>query len=178
MSTSDVRNIESLQRLRNEMLELADNWQTTLQEIQVSLHRAEDYFGSQVPQYWRHQSELAERELTEAKDNLQRKQSAARASDRVQASDAQKRVARAKTRLDVCRSKLRTAKSLAIKVKQQCDEIQGPMADLSEQSDNRLPQAAAELKTLLEALHRYAESQGLSSPPPPVGDRPAGNGNT
>ena len=165
MSTSDVRNIDSIQRFREGILGLADSWEKTLQEIRLSVHRANQYFGDDVPRYWRHQTELAERELTEAKDNLQQKQSAARAGDRVSALEAQKRVSKAKKRLDLCRERVRAARAIAIEIRQQCDELLGPLADMTEHSDNLLPAAAAKLGTLLESLHRYADSSGLATSP-------------
>ena len=165
MSTSDVRNIDSLQRFREGILGLADSWEKTLQEIRLSVHRANQYFGDEVPRYWRHQTELAERELTEAKDDLQQKQSAARAGDRVSALEAQKRLSKAKQRLDRCRERVRTAKAVSIEIRQQCDEILGPLADMTEHSDNLLPAAAAKLGTLLDSLRRYSDSSGLASAP-------------
>ena len=178
MSTSDVRNIDSLQRLRGGILGLSDSWEKTLQEIRISIHRADQYFGDEVPRYWRQQTDRAERELTEAKDNLHQKQAAARAGDRVSALEAQKRVARAKARLDLCRDRQRTSKSLAIEIRHQCDEMLGPLADMTEHSDNLLPAAATRLATLLESLHRYADNSSLASssdgesgpPPAPAAD--------
>ncbi|MEO1617058.1 MAG: hypothetical protein AAFV88_14500 [Planctomycetota bacterium] len=163
MSTSDVRNIDSLRRLQAGVLGLADDWEKTLQEIRMSVQRAEQYFGDEMPRYWRHQSELAERELTESRDDLQRKQSAARAADRPSALEAQKRVARAKARLDLCRDKSRSAKSIAIEIRHQCDEILGPLADMTDQCDRLLPAAADRLKSLLDSLDQYSET----SPEPP-----------
>lgn len=165
MSTSDVRNIDSLQRLRGGVLGLSDSWQKTLQEIRISIHRADQYFTDEVPRYWRSQTERAERELTEAKDELQAKQSAARAEDRVSALEAQKRVARSKARLDLCRDRQRTSKALGIEIRHQCDEMLGPLADMNEHSDNLLPAAASRLSILLESLHKYADAAGLAPAP-------------
>ena len=167
MSTSDVRNFESLNRLRAGVLGLADSWDKTLQEIRISLHRADQYFSDEVPRYWRRQTELAERELNEAKDDLQSKQSAARASDRVGALEAQKRVAKAKARLDLCHQRQRVSKSLALEMRHQCDEMLGPLADMTDHSDNLLPAAATHLASLLESLQRYADASGLA---PAAGD--------
>ena len=162
MSTSDVRNFESLKRLRAGVLGLADSWDKTLQEIRISLHRADQYFSDEVPRYWRRQTELAERELNEAKDDLQSKQSAARASDRVGALEAQKRVAKAKARLDLCHQRQRVSKALALEMRHQCDEMLGPLADMTDHSDNLLPAAATHLASLLESLQRYADASGLA----------------
>ncbi|MDM4014283.1 hypothetical protein [Roseiconus lacunae] len=161
MSTSDVRNIEALEQFRQGILKLADDWDKTLQEIRISVHRAQRYYTDDVPRYWRRQVELAEQELTESKDELQRKQSAARASDRVSALEAQKRVARAKQRLEFCRQRQRNAKSLSIEISHQCDEMLGPLADMTDHSENQLPAAAAKLQTMLEALHRYSDASAI-----------------
>lgn len=165
MSTSDVRNIDSLRRLRAGILGLADNWEKTLQEIRISVQRASQYFGDEVPRYWRYQSETADRELAEAKDSLQQKQSAARSGDRVGAMEAQKRVAAAKKRLDLCRARQKAAKSVAIEIRHQCDEMLGPLADMTDHSDNVLPAAAAKLSTLLDSLDRYTDASGMAATP-------------
>ncbi len=168
MSTSDVRNIDALEDLRVGILKMADSWVKSLQEIRIAIHRAEDHFTNQVPKHWRHETQLAERELTESLDNLQQKQSAARASDRVSALEAQKRVRRAKDRLNLCRERARTAKAVSIEIKHQCDEILGPLADMADQSDNQLPAAAIQLGGFLDALRRYSESSQSLPPDGPA----------
>ncbi|MEL6107146.1 MAG: hypothetical protein AAFU85_13975 [Planctomycetota bacterium] len=171
MSTSDVRSIESLQRLKSALLELSADWKATFQEVRVVIHRADEYFTSVVPTHWREQTRLAERELTEAKDELQRKQSAARAQDRPSALEAQKRVRRAKQRLDLCLQKRTLAKSVSIEMSQQCDELLGPLADMMEHSDNYLPAAAQHLGQLIDTLLKYADASGLSPTAAPSSDR-------
>ncbi|MCO8123894.1 hypothetical protein NHH03_19265 [Stieleria sp. TO1_6] len=165
MSTSDVRNIDSLQRLRAGILTTADSWDKTLQEVRVVIHRAEEYYGDTVPSYWRQQAELADQELTAAQDHLHQKQSTASNSDSIVATDARKRVQRAKDRLRLCQEKKRLAKSLSIEIKHQCDEMLGPLADLTEHSNNLLPAAAIDLAALVDSLHRYAESAGIAPRP-------------
>lgn len=165
MSTSDVRNIESLERLRAGILKLSDDWEKVLQEIRLSVHRADDYFSNRVPSYWRGQTQIAERELTEAKDYLSQKLASARASDRPSAIEAKKRVARAKARLDLCREKIQTARTIAVEIKQQCDEMLAPLADMGDHCDTILPGAAQQLNALLNTLHKYLDSSGLNPPP-------------
>ncbi len=164
MSTSDVRNIETLEGLRNGLLGLSDDWETVLQEIRLTVHRAQDYFSNRVPTYWRAQTQLAERELTEAKDYLSQKMAAARSSDRPSAIEAKKRVSLAQQRLNLCREKTRIAKTLAVEIKQQCDDMLGPLADMNEHCDTILPAAAGELKSLLRVLHDYMDGSGLTPP--------------
>ncbi len=163
MSQSNVRNIESLAAFQSGLLKLSDDWNSVLQELRMAIHRAEQHFADDRPRYWRRQLELAERELNEAKDNLAQKRSAVRAADRPAATEAVKRVNLAKQRLDRCREKCRLAKSIAVDIAHQCEIILGPLADVSEHCDVILPNAANEMKTLVEQLRQYAEQAG---PPP------------
>lgn len=157
MSTSNVRNIESLQAFHGGLVRLAENWDQALQEIRMLVERADVYFSQERPAYWRRQTRLAERELNEAKDNLAQKQSAARAADRPAATEAAKRVRSAETRLRVCTDKQRQAKALAIEISQKCNDVLGPLADVLEHCEVLLPTAANELATLIEQLRLYAE---------------------
>ena len=161
MSSSDVRDIESLERLHRAMLRLSEEWQSALQEIRMSVARAEEYFTRRVPVYWATEMKLAEREHTEALDSLQRQQSAARASDRRSALEAQKRVKRAKDRVKLCLEKQKLAKTMMLQIRQTCEDVLGPLADMVDQSENALPQGARQLAELLRILHEYAEQQTM-----------------
>lgn len=157
MSASNVRNIESLQAFHDGLAGLADDWDKTLQEVRMIVHRAEAHFTQDRPAYWRKQKQLAERELTEAKESLSQKQAAARARDRVPATEAAQRVNRAQARVRQCEAKQRAAKHAAVEVAQQCDALLGPLADVVEHCEVLLPTAARQLQTLIDQLRVYAE---------------------
>ena len=157
MSTSNVRNIESLAAFHGGLNRLAGDWDKVLQEIRMMVHRTEDYFTHTRPAYWRDQTRLAERELNEAKENLSQKRASARSEDRPPATEAVQRVSKAERRLRLCQSKQRDAKAWAIEITQQCDEVLGPLADVAEHCDSLLPRAAQELASLIEQLRIYAE---------------------
>jgi len=125
------------------------------------VHRAESYFSQDRPAYWRRQTQLAERELTEAKDNLAQKRSTIRPADRPPATEAAKRVKLAEQRARDCQAKQREAKAWAIEISQKCDDLLGPLADVLEHCEVLLPSAANELRTLIEQLRAYAQ-QGKS----------------
>ena len=105
----------------------------------------------------RQQSRVAERELTEAKDNLSQKQSAARPGDRPAATEAVKRVRLAEQRSRECEAKLRLAKTISIDIGQACDDLLGPLADVTEHCEVVLPTAARHLQSLIDQLRAYAE---------------------
>lgn len=157
MSTSNVRNIESLEAFHGGLIRLSEDWDKTLQEVRMMVNRAESYFAQDRPAYWRRQQKLAERELTEAKDRLAEKRSAIRAEDRPPATEEAKRVSRAEQRLRECEAKLRETKAWALEISQQCDGLLGPLADVLEHCEVLLPTAATELRTLIEQLRAYAE---------------------
>ena len=157
MTTSNVRNIDSLEAFREELIRFSGDWDRTLQEVRVMIRKAEQYFAEDRPGYWRRQSQLAERELNEAKDNLIRKRAAIRPADRPAATEAAKRVQAAERRLQTCEAKTREARQWAIEINQHCDRLLGPLADAIEQSESVLPNAASELRAIIDQLRLYAE---------------------
>ena len=123
----------------------------------MTIHRADQYFSQTQPAYWRRQIQLAERELTEAKDSLSQKLASTRPADRPAASEAKKRVTLAQRRVQLCQDKQRHARAIAIEISQQCDKLLGPLSDIAEQCEISLPQAAVQLQTLIGQLKAYAD---------------------
>ena len=157
MSTSNVRNIDTLEDFHAGLVRLADRWDKSLQEIRMFVQRAETHFSHDLPAYWRRQSQLAERELTEAKEALSQKQATVRPSDRAPATEAAQRVNKAQRRVRECQKKQAEAKHWAIEIARQCDGVFGPLADVVEHCEVLLPGAARELRTLIDQLRIYAE---------------------
>ena len=121
--------------------------------------RADDYFGSDRPAYWRQQLHRAEREVNEARDYLAQKRAAIRPGDRPTASEATKRVRLAEKRLRECQEKQRLCRTWALEISRQCDALLGPLADVIEHCEVLLPSAAKELRMLIDQLRLYAEQQ-------------------
>ncbi len=163
MPSSNVRNIDSLEMLHGQLIQLSSDWGNALQEVRVVVQRAESYFRHDRSAHWRRQLQLAEREWTEAKDNLARLQSATRAEDRAPATEATKRVRLAGQRARTCQAKVQLAKSVAIEIGQACDAVLGPLADIAQHCEVVLPTAARQLRILIEQLRNYAEQ----NPTPP-----------
>lgn len=157
MSSSNVRNIDSLEAFHGGLVRLASQWGKTLEEIRMLVQRAEEHFSSERPRYWRHQLQLAERELNEARDNLAQKRAALRPGDRPMATEATRRVRRAEQRLRDCQQKQRDCHAWSLEISRQCDAVLGPLADVVEHCEILLPSAAVELRTLIDQLRVYAE---------------------
>jgi hypothetical protein len=166
MSSSNVRSIDSLEDFHAGLVRLSGDWQKAIEEIRMLIQRADEYFASDRPAYWRHQTQLAERELNEARDSLAQKQSAARPGDRSSATEATRRVRLAEQRLRDCMEKQRSCRTWSLEISRQCDALLGPLADVAEHCEILLPAAARELRTLIEQLRIYAE-QGS-----PLANRP------
>lgn len=157
MSTSNVRSIDSLENFHAGLVRLSGDWDKTIQEVRMMVHRAEEYFSQDRPQHWRHQTQLAERRLGEAKDQLAQKRSAVRASDRPAATEAAMRVESAERRLRHCEAKVREARAWSLKISQHCNDVLGPLAEVAEHCEVILPTAATELRGLIEQLKLYAD---------------------
>lgn len=157
MGASNVRSIESLENFHAGLVRLSGDWDKTIQEVRMMVHRADEYFSQDRPKYWRHQTQLAERRLGEAKDQLAQKRSAVRAADRPAATEAAMRVESAEQRLRFCEAKVREASAWSLKISQHCNDVLGPLADVAEHCEVLLPTAATELRGLIEQLKLYAD---------------------
>jgi hypothetical protein len=162
MSTSDVRSIDSLIRLRHTLITLSGDWTDCLHQIKYAARRIEERFAAEVPAYWKHQATLAERSLTESLDNLSRLQSTS-AGVSPGATEARMRVAKVRRRLALCQEKEKRSRQLALAVAQVCQELSGPIAEVSMHSEVNLPAAAEELARMIDHLTRYAEIQAPSA---------------
>lgn len=156
MSTSDVRSIDSLVRLRHTLISLSSDWTDCLHQIKYAATRIEDRFSVEMPAYWKHQAALAQRSLTESLDNLSRLQSTATGVSPGE-TEASMRVAKVRRRLALCQQKEKRARQLALAIEQAQQELSGPVAEVSMHAEVNLPAAAEELARLIDHLSRYAE---------------------
>jgi hypothetical protein len=161
MSTSDVRSIDSLVRLRHTLISLSGDWTDCLHQIKYAARRIEERFAVEIPAYWKHQSALAERSLTESLDNLSRLQSTS-AGVSPGATEARMRVAKVRRRLAFCQEKEKRSRQLALAVERACKDLNGPIAEVTMHSEVNLPAAAAELARMIDHLSRYAEIRSSS----------------
>ena len=136
---------------------MSAEWQKSVDEVRMLVQRAEQHFSDVQPAHWRHQGQLAARELNEAKDSLSVKRASIRPEDRPAASEAVKRVRMAEARSRLCEQKRLEAKKWSLEIGRQCDNLLGPLADLAQNCDVVLPTAAKELRGLIEQLKLYTD---------------------
>jgi len=157
VANSNVRSIESLEAFHAGLTRLASDWEKSVQEIRMLVQRAASHFSEDRPRYWKQQTQLAERALNEAKDNLAQKRAAARPSDRPAATEASRNVQKMELRLRHCELKQKQAKAWSIEISNQCEQLLGPLADVAEHCELLLPAAANELRRMITELKKYAE---------------------
>ncbi|OUX07782.1 MAG: hypothetical protein CBE00_03800 [Planctomycetaceae bacterium TMED240] len=157
MANSNVRSIESLEAFHAGLKSLSSDWEKSVQEIRMLVQRAQSHFSEDRPRYWKQQTQLAERALNEAKDNLAQKRAAARPGDRPPATEAASLVQKMERRLRHCELKRKRAKAWSIEISQQCDQLLGPLADVAEHCEILLPAAANQLRQMIIELEKYAE---------------------
>ncbi|MGV3486938.1 MAG: hypothetical protein ACO1RT_21160 [Planctomycetaceae bacterium] len=161
MSTSDVRSIESLRSLHHAIGLLAHDWDGALQQLRRAAERVREHFAVEMPAYWKQQTRAAEQKLTQALDNLSSQQGNSTEGRAPSLSEAKQRVQLARRRLTLCEAKLRAANNIAIHIELACQELAGPLAEVSGQANTSLPNAALKLESLIGHLEQYAE---LSKP--------------
>jgi hypothetical protein len=154
---SNVRSIESLEAFHTGLTRLSSDWEKSIQEIRMLVQRAASHFSEDRPRYWQQQTQLAERAVNEAKDNLAQKRAATRPGDRPAATEASRKVQKTELRLRHCELKQKQAKSWSIEISHQCDQLLGPLADVAEHCELLLPAAANELRQMITELEKYAE---------------------
>jgi hypothetical protein len=163
MSSSNVRSIDSLRRLRETLITLSTDWNESLQQIRFTARRIEEQFDTSWPAYWRQQTAKAESAFNDALNNLARLQTSGSGTS-YPTTEAQQRVNKAQLRLQQCREKQSRAQRAAVAVEQACQRLAGPVAELALHAEVNLPKAATELAVLIEHLSRYAEVQPPQRP--------------
>ena len=157
MNTSNVTNIDSIENFHRGLVKFSDELQVITEEIKLAVMKGEQAFGHDYPSYWRRQLQIAERSLSEARDQLAAKTSSVRNEDQPTASEEKKRVRRAEARLDLCNAKIRRAKHWAHQISRDCDQLLGPLSDVTNHCDSTLQQAAVDLRQLIDHLRAYTD---------------------
>ena len=157
MSHADVHSIESLEDLLRAVDHLSERLMLQGYQLQAIVNQSQRHFGQNYPAYWRQQTRRAEQELSESLDRLSRKQSVSRSGESVPATEEKKQVARWKTRVRLCRSRVDRCRKVALEIEQSGEKLKGPIADLLELAEVSLPNAAARLGDLVKRLQLYRD---------------------
>lgn len=160
---SNVHSVEALVALGQGISCLTTELDLAIQEIGGCIQSVQAWVRIERPAYWKQQTALAERRLTEALEQLSQAQSSADPRNRPAATEAQQRVARAQRRLRLCQDKRIACRRQAAELDTVLLRLAGPVAAVSDRVQRGLPQARAELSQLVQILQSYMEQASSGS---------------
>jgi DNA repair exonuclease SbcCD ATPase subunit len=169
----NVQSIDALRSLHLALQELALRFGHLGFDLRTESLRGQEWVSEVMPRYWRVQLQLAERKFQEATDNLAQLQATVGGRDKPQATEARKRVERAKLRLQTCQQKLQACKAWTTEMQRAADRLQGATSALQQASESTLPTAASCLAGWIDALDRYTQNtlpQMTREEPPAITD--------
>ncbi len=164
-SSANVKSIDVIRQFRVALLEYDHNMRDALSTLLLESRRAQDWVENDRTTYWPNAAREASNRLSEAKNQLEQCQLAARAEDRRSCIDEKKNVQKAKRRVEYCEAKAQAAKRWRTKIRQEAEEFQGGLARLNSHMEIDKPRAVALLERFCLALDKYSAQQ-----PPPSGD--------
>lgn len=154
----NVQSIDALRDLQAATLKLADAMAELSFDVRAEVMRALEWICETAPQYWRQQLQLAERQLTEALDNLASMQATYGGRDKPPATEAKKRVAVLRRRVVLCNQKLQDVKRLRAEFERASNLMVATSTNLQQQAESELPKAAARLGDWIQSLDAYVEN--------------------
>lgn len=153
----NVQSIDSLRELRVAVLELAAQFTELSFDLKSEVTRTIDWITVTAPQYWRHQLQLAERQLSEALDNLASMQATYGGRDKPAATEAKKRVTTLRRRVTLCNQRLQEIKRWSTEIERAANLMTTTSANLQQQAESELPKAASRLGAWIKSLDAYAD---------------------
>ena len=153
----NVQSIDALRDLRIAVNELALRFGELSFDIRNEAQRALEWTTVEVPRYWRHEFKLAERRLQEAVDNLAAMQATYGGRDKPPATEAKKRIAKLRRRVQFCQQRLAVCKSWAAEMERSVGLLVAATSTLQQQSEADLPVAATKLQGWIDSLDRYVD---------------------
>jgi hypothetical protein len=132
---------------------------TILEVQQQRIHRMVDWVRQEQRQYWRRQLRLSERQVHEAKLNLERCLFFRQVGDRPPACVEEKRaLQRAKRRLQLCREKVEAVRRWSVAIERAVFEYRGGVGPLSRWVEGSAERSLALLGRICRILEEYAST--------------------
>ncbi len=171
-SSANVKSIDSIRQFRADLSEFEDSLRQTLDMLRAELKRAVDYLESDRATYWPAQVRRASDRLAEARINLERCQLTPHAGEGPSCYEEKKALERAKRRLQNAEQKVKATRKWVRVVRQEVDEFQTRLSQLTYLAETDLPRGRALLARLAQRLDRYSGrppgTTGRGSPEPVV----------
>ncbi len=155
-SRANVKSIDAICQFRADLQTYEDSLRQTRDMLSAELKRAVDYFESDRATYWPAQVRRASDRVAEARINLQRCEVTTNPGGGPSCYEEKKALQRAKQRLLETEQKVKATRKWVRIVKQEVDEFQTRLAQLTYLADGELPRGNVLLSRLAQRLERYA----------------------
>lgn len=172
-----VRSVESLERLRHSLVEFRREVINALAILEMEIRRVEDWIERRQPLYWAEAVRRADHQLSQARLDLERCETAVRPDDRPSCHVERKAYEQARRRLAYCEQQQRVVRRWKSVLDREIRNLRGRLGKLTDVAETDVPRAVAALERMMAALANYmavdqppAEplAGGSSSPPPPA----------
>ena len=162
--SANVQSIDAIRQFRAELQLFEESVRQSLDILAAELGRALDYFESDRATYWPAQVRRASDRVAEARINLERCQVTTKPGEGPSCYEEKKALQKAKLRLQTAEQKVKLTRKWLRVVRQEIEQFQTRLAQVSHLSDTELPRAGAVLVRLAARLDRYAERTATLSP--------------
>ncbi len=173
-SPAKVTSIEAVREFRSVLLTFEQEATSSLESMQMLLHRVIAWIEQECPAYWDSQVKRAFDKVTETRTRLTTCQMRTVAGRHPTCIEEKQDYERARRRLQHCQEMVQRVKRSGVKLRHEIDEFRGRTAGLARSIETDLPAMAALIGRMASALEAYAErpsdvaDAALSSPPPPA----------
>ncbi|MEE8452229.1 MAG: hypothetical protein V3R99_09950 [Thermoguttaceae bacterium] len=172
--SAKVTSIEVLDRFTAVLRSFQDDASTSLENLEVEIHRALDWINHTQKDHWRNEIRLGRQRVADAKAEYERARSARRFADHEPTLLAEKKVIeRARRRLRLAEEKVELVRVWARRIDRAVIEYKGSAAQLSNWLLTDCPRALASLVRMNRALQSYVALQSTVAAPTAAGPEQA-----
>ncbi|MEQ8849705.1 hypothetical protein [Botrimarina sp.] len=164
---AQVRSFDAIVSVRDELSRFSQRAGDGLDEIAGEIRRVIDWVEHDRPAYWKRRVARAYDEVSEARNELNRRLMYRVADEPPACAEEKAALARAQAHLAYCQDKQSRVREWVSELRHELHEYQGRVAHLKTMAETEAPKAVAMLDRALASLERYA-----SAGPPPSPGRP------
>ncbi|MCA9075013.1 MAG: hypothetical protein KDA93_08275 [Planctomycetaceae bacterium] len=157
MSNARVTDITAVRAFKVALVEFEEEASSTLEMMQMQLHRLVEWVEHEQPAYWTKQIQIGFEKVSQARTALSTCQMRTVAGRRPACIEEKQALAKAKQRLQYCQEMIPRVKRWSVKLTEESDEFRGRTAAFARVVETDLPRMIALIERTAAALERYAE---------------------
>jgi len=161
MAEANVKNLECLEIFAAAIARLCEGNRKNTDDLREQLQRVSVWLTKEMPEYWGNQLRIAQNRWTEAREDLLRCQSRARAEDEESCLVQRKALERATARRALCEQRIKILPVLTSRWDQHLQEISLAVRQMEDLSESQLPLAHARLQKMIATLKQYIDVNSI-----------------